>query len=261
MSRKCCLFLAAIFAALPIPAASAQTPCSDSSKDTRSDGYKLWTGTKGNYYTEVGRAITIAAAHVGIKIACRTSKGSVDNIYALENRQAEFALIQSDGVHLAWFGESPFTRKYSEIKLIAPLFTERVQILVRPHLHITSPAGLQRPGSVWMGPPTSGSELTALMVLQASGKILQEAKSLEMTSDMAGSITFDQAVAHLRTGDLDAVFQTEVAPTKRVADVLSNKDLEIRLLPFSLDSIDLLVKNGMYVEVFDTADKSAASGC
>jgi hypothetical protein len=99
-----------------------------------------------------------------------------------------------------------------------------------------------------VGPPTSGSELSALMVLQASGKTLQEAKSLEMTSDMAGSITFDQAVAHLRTGDLDAVFQTEVAPTKRVADVLSKKDLEIRLLPFSLDSIDLLVKNGMYVE-------------
>lgn len=248
MSRRCCLFLAAIFAALSIPAVSAQEPCSDSSKDARTDGYKLWTGTKGNYYTEVGRALTIAAAHVGIKIACRTSKGSVDNIYALENRQADFALIQSDASHLAWFGESPFTRKYSEIKLIAPLFTERVQILVRPHLYITSPAGLQRPGSVWMGPPTSGSELTALMVLQASGKTFQEAKNLEMKSDTAGGITFDQAVARLRTGDLDAVFQTEVAPTKRVADVLSNRDLEIRLLPFSLDSIDLLVKNGMYVE-------------
>jgi TRAP transporter TAXI family solute receptor len=194
----------------------------------------------------VGRALAIAASHKGLKIACWTSNGSVDNIKALENHLADFALVQSDAAHLAWFAEQPFNEP-SNIKLIAPLFAEKVQILIRPHLYITSPAGLQRTKSVWMGPSNSGSHLSALMVLQASGKTLDQAKSLEF-EDQNQSMTFERAQKLLRSGELDAVFRTSVAPTREMASTLANKNLEIRLVGLDEQAMDLLVNNGMYIE-------------
>jgi TRAP transporter TAXI family solute receptor len=219
-------------------------PCTNSPKDDAPGTYKLLTGPKGGYYAQVGRALAIAAGHKGLKIACWTSNGSVDNIRALESGKTDFALVQSDAAHLAWFAEQPF-EKPSSIKLIAPLFAEKVQILVRPHLYVTSPAGLQRPKSVWMGPPNSGSHLSALMVLQASGKTLEQAKNLEFTDPL---MTFETAQKHLRSGELDAVFRTTVAPTREIASTLANKNLEIRLVGLDVQSMDLLVNNGMYIE-------------
>jgi hypothetical protein len=237
--------LVVLFVLLATPAVRAQDgPCTTSPKDEAHEAYKLWTGPKGDYYAQDGRALTIAAAHKGLKIACRTSNGSVDNINALDAGKADFALVQSDAAHLAWFVEPPFNRQ-SKSKLIAPLFAEKVQILMRPHLYVTSPAGLQRPNSVWMGATNSGSHLSALMVLQASGKTRKEAESLEYGKP---EITFAKAQQLLRSGELDAVFRTSVAPTREIAGVLANKNLEIRLLGLDEQSMDSLVNNGMYIE-------------
>lgn len=245
LRRNQCLCLVVLLGILGTPIVRAQEgPCTKSPKDEAKDGYKLWTGPKGDYYAQVGRALTIAAGHKGLKIACRTSNGFVDNIHALEKGEADFALVQSDAAHLAWFAEGPFT-KPSSIKLIAPLFAEKVQILVRPHLYVTSPAGLQRPNSVWMGAISSGSHLSALLVLEASGKTQKEAESLEFTDP---AMTFEEAQKRLRAGQLDAVFRTSVAPTREIAGTLANKNLEIRLLGLDEQSMNLLVNNGMYIE-------------
>jgi uncharacterized protein len=230
---------------LATPAVRAQDgPCTSNAKDDAQNHPQLWTGPKGEYYAEVGQALTIAAEHKGLKIACRTSNGSVDNIDALEAGKADFALVQSDAAHLAWFAETPFKNK-SKIKLIAPLFAEKVQILVRPHLYVASPAGLRRPKSVWMGAANSGSRLSALMVLQASGKTSEEAENLEAAEQ---NITFEVARKRLRSGELDAIFHTTVAPTKEVSDTLSDENLEIRLLGIDESSMDQLVGNGMYIQ-------------
>ena len=243
LDQRFCLIV--LLGLLGTPIVRAQDgPCTKSPKDEATDSYKLWTGPKGDYYAQVGRALAIAAGHKGLKIACRTSNGSVDNIHALETGEADFALVQSDAAHLAWFAEGPFT-KPSSIKLIAPLFAEKVQILVRPHLYITSPAGLQRPNSVWMGAINSGSHLSALLVLEASGKTQKEAESLEITDP---AMTFEEAQKRLRNGQLDAAFRTSVAPAREIASTLSNKNLEIRLLGLDEQSMDLLVNNGMYIE-------------
>jgi TRAP transporter TAXI family solute receptor len=241
------LRLVILLGLLGTPAVRAQEgPCTDSPKDDAPGAYKLFTGPKGEYYAQVGRALTIAAGHKGLRIACRTSNGSVDNIRALESGKADFALVQSDAAHLAWFAEEPFeNEKPSSIKLIAPLFAEKLQILVRPHLYVTSPAGLQRPKSVWMGATNSGSHLSALMVLQASGKTLEQAKNLEFVES---AMTFEAAQKRLRSGQLDAIFRTSVAPTREIVGTLANKRLEIRLLGLDEQSMDLLVNNGMYIE-------------
>jgi TRAP-type uncharacterized transport system substrate-binding protein len=128
----------------------------------------------------------------------------------MEKGEADFALVQSDAA--LWRGlPKPRLRKKSNIKLIAPLFAEKVQILVRPHLYITSVAGLQRHNSVWMGAANSGSHLSAILVRQASGKTPVDAESLEFKDT---PLDFDTAQKRLRSGDLDAIFLTSVAPSR-----------------------------------------------
>jgi TRAP-type uncharacterized transport system substrate-binding protein len=83
------------------------------------------------------------------------------------------------------------------------------------------------------------------MVLQASGKTPEQAKSLEFVDS---AMTFEGAQKRLRSGQLDAVFRTSVAPTREIVGTLANKNLEIRLLGLDEQSMDLLVNNGMYIE-------------
>jgi TRAP transporter TAXI family solute receptor len=225
----------------------AQDPCDASVESKVAAGaHSIWTGPPGGYYDKVGQALKYSAQHSDLQIVPVTSNGSVQNICALVQGKTDFALVQSDAAHLAWYGEQPFREKYdSTLQLVAPLFTEKVHILTRPHLYIPSPAGLMRPHSVWMGHENSGSELSAQLVLRASGKSQDEITALKATPPPTDLC---EAVNRLKTWKLDAIFQTEVAPAKDIADALSEPRSEIRLLGFDWSSVELLVKNGMYIE-------------
>jgi TRAP-type uncharacterized transport system substrate-binding protein len=105
----------------------------------------------------------------GLVINCLPSNGSQQNIYSLEQGGAQFALVQSDVAHRAWKGELPFDESHKGvIFLVAPLFTEKVHVLVRPHQYLTSLAQLRR-RRVWAGAENSGSRFSANTVLQAAG--------------------------------------------------------------------------------------------
>lgn len=227
-------------------AVRAQDPCDASVESKVPVGARsIWTGPGGGYYEKVGQALRYSALHDNLPIEPITSNGSVQNICALVQGKADFALVQSDAAHLAWYGERPFRKQYRDIQLVTPLFVEKVHILNRPHLYIPSPAGLTRPHSVWMGPENSGSELTAQFVLRASGKSQDEITSLKATPPPAD---FHEAMNRLKSWELDAIFQTEVSPAKDIADELKDSGSEIRLLGLDWPSVELLVRNGMYIE-------------
>jgi hypothetical protein len=67
--------LVVLLGLLGMPAVRApEGPCTNSPEDDAHDAYKLWTEPKGEYYAQVGRALTIAAGHKGLRIACRHLK-------------------------------------------------------------------------------------------------------------------------------------------------------------------------------------------
>lgn len=136
------------------------------------------TASKGGYYQMVCEALDKAAERRGMKIECQDdSNGSQENIYRLEpdrnygpkQKKAQFALVQSDVAHRAWQGEYPFDEPHRHIRLVAPLFTEKVHILVRPHQYLNSIAQLKGEGGVWMGAKNSGSRSSAFTLLRAAG--------------------------------------------------------------------------------------------
>lgn len=127
------------------------------------------TGVSGGYYHKVCGAMHEVGQKQGLVINCLPSNGSQQNIYSLEQGGAEFALVQSDVAHRAWKGELPFDESHKGvIFLVAPLFTEKVHVLVRPHQYLTSLAQLRR-RRVWAGAENSGSRFSANTVLQPRG--------------------------------------------------------------------------------------------
>jgi TRAP transporter TAXI family solute receptor len=230
--------------------AQAQDPCTKpvkSDSEVTQGAYSIWTGPLDGYYEKVGQALTYSAKHAGLTLHPVKSNGSVDNICALEQGNADFALVQSDAAHLAWYGESPFTTQHRGLTLVTPVFVEKVHILVRPHLYIASPAGLSKPHSVWMGPADSGSWLSAQLVLLASGKSRAQIDELKATLSRDND-NFPDALALLQAWKLDAIFETEVAPSDDIANALKQRDYELGLMGLGLPSAELLSQNGMYIE-------------
>ncbi|MFQ5853948.1 MAG: TAXI family TRAP transporter solute-binding subunit, partial [Candidatus Binatia bacterium] len=204
--------------------------------------------------------------------ACHSS-GSVENIGLLAAGEADFAIVQSDVAHRAWHLHKPFNNlvrvceghesnekhleglklgkwvkrvckehdltedDIKDLKLVTPLHTEKVHVLVRPHLHISSTSELKGK-EVALGPEGSGSALTAQAVLEASGLSTSDVKT--------SALSLQDATQQLGNEKIDAAFWTGAVPTPLLDEVL--EDSEIRLIRLERKVIDRLEEGESYVE-------------
>src|SRR5438445_5023793 len=158
--------------------AGAQGRCTEEDRHPSGESVMhLWTGPLNGYYYQVGKAIAAASKHMPdeIRIHTCTSKGSANNVAALLEGGADFAIVQSDVAHQLWHCEGPDPRhcidqkESSRIRLVTPLFIEKAQVLLRPHLYVSSLSELRSSHCIWIGGKGSGSEPTARMLLEAAG--------------------------------------------------------------------------------------------
>lgn len=203
--------------------------CSSARSFNRPLKTTLVTGPPAGYYQKFCVALQTVAKQRGVDIAClAVSNGSQDNVYKLEQGKADFALIQSDVAHRAWMGEYPFDEKQGRVRLVAPLFTERVHILVRPHQYLTSVAQL-RSKSIWMGAKNSGSRFSAFTVLLAAGLPMKEVRAAASTSlDSRKAFALLRA-EHENDNDapLDAVIDSEVPSPKALSEILDSLGIKV----------------------------------
>jgi TRAP-type uncharacterized transport system substrate-binding protein len=195
------------------------------------------TGIRSGYYQKVCLAMREVGQKHGLDITCKTSNGSQANVYLLEKHSenpsddpsVEFALVQSDVAHRAWKGELPFDEPHQKtIRLVAPLFTEKIHILVRPHQYLTSLAQLKN-RRIWLGAENSGSRLSATTVLQAAGFGPADLRHV------ATSLDSPKALALLRNesgkpGDLVAVVDRP-PDQDGLSRTLENMGIKKQLLP------------------------------
>jgi TRAP transporter TAXI family solute receptor len=244
-------------------------------------GHRLLTGDHGLNSNEVGQAIAKAFNKDRDPrdqlVACVTD-GSIDNVRLLAQHQAEFAIVQSDVAHSAWYGHplhtvtlSPscvvslppdFPANLNHLLLIAPLFTSAVHVLVRPHLYISSIADL-RGKHVWAGKELAGGYLTAERVLAAAGLGMCDVKLVHFTNrdPNIDDDTVQTALDKLRKMELDAVFFTGSAPTTAVQAAFAPQadartlNSEISFLPLSVGMVTELSRDSSYVETMIRKDE------
>ena len=160
-------------------------------RHSRTIELRIATGQKGGTFLPLGVELSkdVERNHPSYKMLPLESKGSPFSIDMLEKKEAELALVSNNSKGQEFEGE--------HVRLIAPLYPETLQIVVRDGASIKAPADLAGK-KLAIGPAASGTETIAWQVLEHFGIGKNRVTALNMPPL--------DAADKLAAGELDAVF-------------------------------------------------------
>ena len=186
----------------------------------------LITGSdKGTYY-QFGLNLQSLVKQGDIDLNVYTSKGSVENIYAVFQRPAtQMGIVQSDVLaFVSRVQTDPVLKRIAKkIKMVFPLYNEEIHVLGRGDIADFDDLADRR---VAIGREGSGTYLTARLLFKVS-----EVQPREMVL-----IDTDEALAELKAGRIDAMFYVAGYPVKLFAEGVSDTD-GLALIPITNKSI------------------------
>jgi hypothetical protein len=178
-------------------------------------------GTAGTYYP-VGVLVASVVSRPGKIVAtAQSSNGSLGNVISVSSGSQESGFCQADVASWAYDGTGIFAGKprLSTLRLIANLYPESIQIVVKKGMGIKTVADL-RGKRVALDEPGSGTLISARQVLTAYGLTESDLQPEYIKPSQAGD--------KLKAGTLDAFFFTGGAPAKAISDLVA---IGIELLP------------------------------
>src|SRR5262245_26987408 len=169
---------------------------------------RLTTGSPGAGFHPLGEALARAyrSAFPNFRIEVIESPGSVRNVEAIQRGEADLGFAFADVAYVAFVGRlenGPFAR----LRGIAVLQLNPLHLVVRAQSNIAGVDGL-RNQRVGVGPPGSGTALTADLVLRAFG--------IDPKAVRTEFLQFNEASARLGDGRLDAMFVNASYPSESV---------------------------------------------
>jgi TRAP transporter TAXI family solute receptor len=176
-------------------------------------------------YTKVALdLIPIVESTLGLSLTERNTAGSIENLNKLYAGECAMAIIQDDagGYAAAIDGGSQNIAgemlKVQFVRAIMPLYAEQAQLIVNENSGIGSSADIA--GKKFsMGPDTSGIYMTASTMLLING--LSEA---DVTPSYDPP---EDALLKVISGEYDAMFMTDRAPTPFLAAAAADAPIEI----------------------------------
>jgi TRAP transporter TAXI family solute receptor len=192
---------------------------------------RLTSGTPGGGFFPIGdgmaRAYATSLPLVDVRLL--ESAGSISNVEAIERGEADMGLAFADVAYMAFVGRlDGRPARFEQLRGMAVLELTPVHLVVRAGSRIQSVPDL-RGRRVGVGPPGSGTGLTAKLVLKAFG---MEAGSVRLES-----LRYNDAAIRLRNGELDAMFIDGSYPLESVRRAT---ELGGRLLSLGGAAIDRL---------------------
>jgi uncharacterized protein len=182
-------------------------------------------GAKGTYY-QFGLNLKELVKERDIRLRVNNSTGSIENLYAVYQRPyTQMGIVQSDVLaFVARLQSDPTLKRIAKkTRMIFPLYNEEVHLLGRRELLDFDDLNGKR---VAIGKEGSGTYLTAKLLFEVSG-----VEPAEMVS-----IGTDEALAHLKGGDIDAMFYVAGFPVKLFEGDVSEED-GLALIPITNKSI------------------------
>jgi TRAP transporter TAXI family solute receptor len=186
----------------------------------------LITGSdKGTYY-QFGLDLQKLTKPTGVNLTVHTSKGSIENVFAVYQRPGvQMGIVQSDVLAFVARVQSDPTlqRIAKKTRMVFPLYNEEVHVLGRRGLRDFDDLAGKR---VAIGRDGSGTYLTARLLFK-----LSEVAPSEMVPIDTG-----EALAELKAGRIDAMFYVAGYPVKLLKDDVSEKD-GLELIPITNKSV------------------------
>jgi TRAP transporter TAXI family solute receptor len=168
------------------------------------------TGTPGGGFYPLGEGLARAYQRSlgAVDLQIHPSAGAVTNVEAIQRGDADLGFAFADVAYVAYVGRlagasGPFDR----LRGIAVMQLTPVQLVVRRDPRIREVVDL-RGRRIGVGPPGSGTALTAGLVLEAFG--------IAASAVQAETLQFNDAAARLVRGTLDAMFDAAIYPAESV---------------------------------------------
>jgi TRAP transporter TAXI family solute receptor len=215
-----------LLAALALFAAGAMVACNPQGGGSLTERLSVATGgTGGVYYPYGGGVAKVISDHLdGVEATAEVTAGTVDNLKFISNRGADLAFVLADSLDDAAQGRGAFA-DFGTVpaRALAVLYDNLNQLVTLEGKDIEAVTDL-RDRIVSTGAPGSGTEITALRVLEAVG--------LNPDTDIRKqSLGAAQSVDALKDDKIDAFFFSGGIPTGAILDLASTPGRTIKVVP------------------------------
>lgn len=197
-------------------------------------------GTAGTYYPLGAGMADIWNKNIkGMNAMVQSTGASVANVNLLKNKEVDLIFVQNDIAFYAYNGLEMFKEPFAQLRGLATLYPETVQIIALADRGINSVYDLKGK-RVAVGAAGSGTEVNARQILAAAGITYNDIK--------VQYLSFAEAANNLKDGNIDAAFVTAGYPTAAVVDLAAVR--KIVLVPVAEEIIQALRKDyPFYVKV------------
>jgi hypothetical protein len=180
-------------------------------------------GTAGTYYPFGGAMSKIWNSKIkDMNVTAQTSGASGENIRLINKKEVELALVQSDSIDQAWKGADPFKEPLKGMSVIATLYPEVVQVVVRADSPIKTFADLKGK-KVGVGAPGSATIDNFRQLLDVYGM---------KKEDVNGQyLSFSESAEAFKDKHIDAFIVTAGIPNAGIMDVSTQNDIRIISIP------------------------------
>lgn len=205
------------------------------------------TGGKSGPYYAIGKEMSQIFSETGEYAAnVQSSGGTAENLSLLKEEKAELAFAMLDIASLAYKGEGGFKEPAKNLRSLATLYTNVVQVVTLPKTEIKSLSDLKGK-KIGIGAKGSGVEINALTILKGYG--------IERLDIDAEYLSYRESIEQLKSGAIDAAFVTSGLPNPAVTELLQSE--RIVILPIELEKLktegiqtdyltDITIPKGVY---------------
>jgi len=176
-------------------------------------------GTAGTYYPFGGAMAKIWNSKIpGMNVTAQTTGASAENVRLVSKKEAELALVQSDTLDFAFNAKEAFKEKLTNMKAVAVLYPEIIQVVVAADSPVKDFAGLKGM-RVGVGAPGSGTEANFRQLCDAYGISKEDIK--------AQYLSFSESAEQFKDRHIDAFIVTAGIPNSAIMDVSTQHAIRI----------------------------------
>ena len=215
-----------LFTVIVLTVATGIAACNPQDSGSLTERLSVATGgTGGVYYPYGGGVAKVISDHLdGIEATAEVTAGTVDNLKFIATGGADLGIVLADSLDDSASGRGAFA-DFGAVpaRAIAVLYDNLNQLVTLEGKGIETVLDL-RNQVVSTGAPGSGTEITALRVLEAVG--------LDPETDIRKqSLGAAQSVDALKDNKIDAFFWSGGIPTGSVLDLASTPGRTVKLVP------------------------------
>ncbi len=175
-------------------------------------------GTSGTYYPIGGAIAQAVTKGSDIQATAETGNAAVANLNLIGKGEIEMAFVQNDVAYWAYNGQQMFKTPMKNVRAVASLYPEHVQLIVAKSAGVKSVNDLKGK-RIGVGAPGSGTEADAQAIFKVAG-----IKYADMKVDY---LDFGAVTSRFKDNQIDAGFVVAGFPTASVMDLALTKDVAL----------------------------------